>query len=242
MLINLALSSICAGVQTFVAFILDEKPEWTKHRLRIVIGSCIFYFLLGLPMCCGGGIHLFKVFDSRCSSSLLLLSFIEIILVAYVYGAEKFLSNIAEMKMKLSRVTTLYWKVMWYLVSPIIMAAVIVLRWVNTEPMKWDSPGGETYEYPAAIQAVGWILELSPTVITLLYPLWVVHRYKQKGYHGEQLLRRILQPSDSWEKTNGMAVPQAKINEAFYDESVYKVSPSGSLKKKYSGEEKLTEL
>ena len=30
MLINLALSSICAGVQTFVAFILDEKPEWTK--------------------------------------------------------------------------------------------------------------------------------------------------------------------------------------------------------------------
>merc|ERR1719285_321423 len=97
--------------------------------------------------------------------------------------------------------------------------------------MKWDSPGGVTYEYPAAIQAVGWILELSPTVITLLYPLWVVHRYKQKGYHGEQLLLRILQPSDSWEKTNGMAVPQAKINEAFYDESVYKVTPPGSLKK-----------
>jgi len=243
MLINLALSSICAGVQTFVAFILDEKPEWTKHRLRIVVGSCLFYFLLGLPMCCGGGIHLFKVFDSRCSSSLLLLSLIEIILVAYIYGVDKFLVNISEMKMKLSKVTTFYWKVMWYLVSPLIMAAVIILRWINTDPMKWDSPGGVTYEYPAGIQAVGWILELSPTVITVLYPLWVVHRYRQKGYHGEQLLRRILQPSDSWEKTNGMAVPQAKINEAFYDESVYKVTPPGSLKKKNSiNEEKLTEL
>ena len=33
MLINLALSSICAGVQTFVAFILDEKPEWTKWEM-----------------------------------------------------------------------------------------------------------------------------------------------------------------------------------------------------------------
>ena len=34
----------------------------------------------------------------------------QIILVAYVYGVDKFLSNIAEMKMKLSRVTKLYWK------------------------------------------------------------------------------------------------------------------------------------
>ena len=35
----------------------------------------------------------------------------KIILVAYIYGVDKFLSNIAEMKMNLSRVTTLYWKV-----------------------------------------------------------------------------------------------------------------------------------
>ena len=34
----------------------------------------------------------------------------QIILVAYVYGVDKFLVNIAEMKIKLSRVTTLYWK------------------------------------------------------------------------------------------------------------------------------------
>ena len=71
----------------------------------------------------------------------------------------------------------------------------------NIAIFRWDSPGGVTYEYPAGIQvisqfvprkqklhryfgsttehfqAVGWILELSPTVITVLYPLWVVHRY-----------------------------------------------------------------
>ena len=27
---------------------------------------------------------------------------------------------------------------MWYLVSPLIMAAVIILRWINTDPMKYD--------------------------------------------------------------------------------------------------------
>jgi hypothetical protein len=31
MLINLALSSICGGVQTFLAFILDEKPSLQKY-------------------------------------------------------------------------------------------------------------------------------------------------------------------------------------------------------------------
>ena len=67
-----------SGVQTFMAFILDERPELTKHRLKILIGSCSIYFLLALPMCFRGGMHLFKVFDSRCSSSLLLLSLIEV--------------------------------------------------------------------------------------------------------------------------------------------------------------------
>ena len=78
MMINLALSSITSGVQTFMAFILDERPDWTRHRVKILIGSCTAYFLLALPMCSNGGIHLFKVFDTRCSSSLLLLSLIEV--------------------------------------------------------------------------------------------------------------------------------------------------------------------
>lgn len=106
---------------------------------------------------------------------------------------------------------------------------------------RWESPEG-AYQYPPGVQAVGWILELSPTILTVLYPLWVVKRYQEKGYQGVALLRRITQPSDSWEKTNGMAVPEAKINEAFYDESVYKVTPPSSLKRREVGQEKLTEL
>jgi len=259
MLINLALSSICSGVQTFVAFILDEKPEWTQHRLKIVIGSCFFYFLLGLPMCCRGGIHLFKIFDSRCSSSLLLLSLIEVIMIAWVYGCEKFLGNIEEMGMKLPKVVKMYWTAMWFAVSPLIMSAVIILKWVETKPMTWDTGPweGDVYEYPAAVQIVGWIFELSPTVLTLLYPIWVVKRYREKGYtDNRKLLERILQPSDSWEKTTGAAISSAKINEAFYDDSVYNVTPdsakkqdeaddeekSETFKSEEKGQEKMTEL
>ena len=34
----------------------------------------------------------------------------------------------------------------------------------------------DVYLYPAGVQALGWIFELAPTILTIVYPLWVVHR------------------------------------------------------------------
>ena len=93
-----------------MAFVLDEKPDWTRHRVKILIGSCLVYFLLALPMVTEGGIHLFKVFDSRCSSSLLLLSLIEMIMIAWVYGCNRFLDNITEM-FPMNNILKYYWRV-----------------------------------------------------------------------------------------------------------------------------------
>ena len=50
MLINLALSSICGGMQTFLAFIIDEKPSLKKYQTWILVGLCILFFCAGLPM------------------------------------------------------------------------------------------------------------------------------------------------------------------------------------------------
>ena len=175
-----------------MAFVLDEKPEWAPHRLKILIGSALVYFLLALPMCCKGGIHLFKVFDSRCSSSLLLLSLIEVItlsaatsslmdtpqmiMVAWVYGCNRFLDNIEEM-FSMSAPVKLFWRAMWTLVSPLVLAVVIILKWVEYEDMEFETSTGDVYVYPAAVQVLGWVFELSPTILTLLYPGWVLYRF-----------------------------------------------------------------
>ena len=34
----------------------------------------------------------------------------------------------------------------------------------------------DKYLYPPAVQALGWFFELSPTVLTLVYPAWVLYR------------------------------------------------------------------
>ena len=56
-------------------------------------------------------------------------------MVAWIYGADKFLGNIAEMSMKLSPALKIYWKIMWMVVSPLIMTAVVILKWIKSEPM-----------------------------------------------------------------------------------------------------------
>ncbi len=57
--------------------------------------------------------------------------------------------------------------------------------------------------------------------------------------------REMFQPSEKWETTTARAILRgAKINDAFFDETVYKVSPPGTLKKDSSEtpHEKMTEL
>ena len=49
MLICLGLSSIAAGAQTIVAFVLDERPKWAKNRTWIIVAIVVSSVVLGLP-------------------------------------------------------------------------------------------------------------------------------------------------------------------------------------------------
>ena len=70
----------------------------------------------------------------------------------------------------------------------------------------------------------------------------VSSRYWQKGYTSiPELLNRVLEPADSWEKTSGStAVNEEKINTAFSDPSLYEVKRRESETE--DTQEKRTEL
>ena len=98
-------------------------------------------------------------------------------MIGWVYGCKKFLLNISEM-FHLPKVFKIYWSIMWLIVSPVILAVIVILKWVEYKPMsyKFGPRDQDVYTYPDAVQALGWFFELSPTILTILYPLWVVHR------------------------------------------------------------------
>ena len=72
----------------------------------------------------------------------------------------------------------------------------------------------------------------------------IFSRYWQKGYTDlPELLSRVLEPADSWEKTSGStAVNEEKINTAFSDPSLYEVKRRESENEVTDTQEKRTEL
>ena len=61
-------------------------------------------------------------------------------MIAWVYGCNRFLDNITEM-FKLPAVFRIYWRVMWSFVSPLVLALVIVLKWVDYKNMEFKTGG-----------------------------------------------------------------------------------------------------
>ena len=70
------------------------------------------------------------------------------------------------------------WALAWKFFTPVILSIITVFAWVNHEPMVYDD-----YDFPASIEAVGWIMEMLPLIIVLLYP--IIPLYKVQGANKE---------------------------------------------------------
>ena len=51
----------------------------------------------------------------------------------------------------------LYWRAMWTLVSPLVLAVVIILKWVEYKDMNFETSTGGIYVYPTGVQVLGWL-------------------------------------------------------------------------------------
>jgi solute carrier family 6 amino acid transporter-like protein 5/7/9/14 len=200
MLLNLALSSSCGGVQNFVACIIDEWPVLAIHRTKVLIAACIVFFLCGLTMCANGGIYLFNIFDTRLTASLLVIAVSEVILVSYVYGINNFIDNLDEMGMNFKsgwrRYIGWFWKIMLCGITPVILAFITVMAWVENEPMELNN-----YTYPGGWQAFGWLIEIAPLVVTFCYPIITVLKLKRDLKPEESLWKKLTSPTHNWYET-----------------------------------------
>jgi len=88
------------------------------------------------------------------------MAFVETISISWFYGADNILNHVKDMGMNLSRPVQMYWKACWIFFMPVILFIVAVLAWKDAEP-----DGVEDYEFPGAVQFLGWMLELYPLLI-----------------------------------------------------------------------------
>ncbi|KAL4655400.1 sodium- and chloride-dependent creatine transporter 1-like isoform X1 [Arapaima gigas] len=173
MLLVLGLDSQFVGVEGFITGIMDMFPPNTlagSLRREVVVAiCCITCFFIDLSMVTEGGMYVFQLFDYYSASGMTLLwqAFWECVVVAWVYGADCFMDDVARM---IGYRPLPYMKWCWSYITPLVCVGIFLFHVVNYKPLTYNS----SYVYPWWGEALGWGLALSSMLcipVTVLYKL-----------------------------------------------------------------------
>lgn len=233
MLITLGLDSQFTMTETLTTAIMDQWPQLRPKKSLVVVSAAVLGFFLGLPMCCKGGVFMFTLIDWFSASwSLLLLALFEIILVVYIYGADRLFENIEEMKMKMYTFSIRYWQITWYGLTPIILILITCVTWYNFTPAQYNN-----YIFPGWVQAIGWLM--ASTAIFIVFVGGALEFLVRKRTDELYDFRTMISPDKDWgpavkSSTSAASAPPggdyplgdaAYSNEAFgYNGSVSSIS------------------
>ena len=196
MLILLALGSIFAAFETVISALADQFPSLVLRHGILVIGISTTMFLLGLPFTCGGGIHLFTVFNHAAPSwNLLLFTFLEVICVGWIYSADRILDDFEAMGVPASRFGRFYWTSCWKYVTPAILMALLVMSFSNLGHIYYGD-----YVYPIGVQIFGNIIT-GCTVIWI--PVFAILEIRKRwDLISSAELTSLMQPTTEWGGNN----------------------------------------
>ncbi|XP_060788391.1 sodium- and chloride-dependent creatine transporter 1-like [Neoarius graeffei] len=168
MLLTLGLDSQFVGVEGFITGILDLLPQkFCKREITVAI-CCTFCFVIDLSMVTQGGMYVFQIFDYYSASGMTLLwqAFWECVVVAWVYGADRFMDDIGRM-IGYRPFPMMKW--CWSFLTPCVCMGIFVFHLVNYKPLTYNN----TYVYPWWGEMIGWWMALSSM---LCIPLTVIYK------------------------------------------------------------------
>ncbi|XP_048475826.1 sodium- and chloride-dependent creatine transporter 1 isoform X2 [Rhincodon typus] len=134
MLLLLGLGSQFVGVEGFVTGLVDLIPERYnfQYQRELAVAVCIVLsFIIDLSMVTQGGMYIFQIFDYYSASGMTLLwqAFWECVVVAWVYGADRFMDDIACM---VQYHPWPWMKWCWSFITPLLC-----LRWQHLTTPVW---------------------------------------------------------------------------------------------------------
>ncbi|XP_068993368.1 sodium- and chloride-dependent glycine transporter 1 isoform X1 [Neodiprion pinetum] len=161
MLLTLGLDSQFALMETVTTAILDGVPALRNYKFWVVLGAAILGYAGGLIFTTNAGMYWLQLMDKYAANwSVLLIAIGECILVAWVYGADRFLDDVEQMIGPRGRCWRFFWTWMWKVVTPAALFFILFFNWVKYEPLSYG-----TYIYPRWADAVGWAVGLLPVLV-----------------------------------------------------------------------------
>ncbi|XP_061429432.1 sodium-dependent neutral amino acid transporter B(0)AT3-like [Lethenteron reissneri] len=158
MLFMLGLSTMFGNIEGIINPLTDLGVIPKSMPKEAVTGVlCLACMLLGLVFTLSSGNYWLTVFDNYAGSvPLLVIAFFEVIGVIYLYGYDRFSSDL---KFMTGRKPNYYWMVTWRFISPLLLVVVFVayivvqtqtpLTYESWNPKFSDFPQKEQLPYPA---------------------------------------------------------------------------------------------
>uniref|UniRef100_A0A8D2LYM2 Transporter n=1 Tax=Varanus komodoensis TaxID=61221 RepID=A0A8D2LYM2_VARKO len=171
MVVLLGLDSQFVCVESLVTAIVDMYPGIFRKKNRremLILLVSILSYLVGLVMITEGGMYVFQLFDYYAASGMCLLfvAIFETLCIGWVYGADRFYDNIADM------IGYRPWSVIkycWLFITPAVCLATFLFSLIKYTPLSYN----KKYVYPWWGDTVGWLLALSSMICI---PLWIVYK------------------------------------------------------------------
>lgn len=175
MLILLGMDSQFGCVEGFVTAIIDNNPEYLRRkwgREIFVAILCVISFFIGLPMATNGGMYIFQIFDYYSQARIVLvIGIFECIAVAWVYGADRFYSNI---ELMLGQKIRPHLKICWKFITPLFITVMSVMCFYHYSDVSYN----RTYHYPMWALPFGWFLSFSSVGLIPIVMVYKIIRAK----------------------------------------------------------------
>ncbi|XP_072296600.1 sodium- and chloride-dependent GABA transporter 2-like [Eucyclogobius newberryi] len=192
MILFLGLDSQFVYLEGMVTSISDIYPSFflTGHRRKLLLlGICAVSFVVGLCMVTEGGLYVFQLFDYYACSGipLLLFAILECICIGWVYGADRYYSNISYM---IGYRPWPYMKYCWKFITPALCIGVLLFSLGQFKPLKYNN----SYVYPAWGYGLGLFLAFSSVAMA---PLWFLYKLAITPGTMKERLRMGALPSEN---------------------------------------------
>ncbi|XP_067578295.1 sodium- and chloride-dependent creatine transporter 1-like [Pseudorca crassidens] len=176
MLLLLGLDSQFVGVEGFITGLLDLLPAsyyFCFQREISVALCCTLCFVIDFSVVTDGGMYVFQLFDyySASGTTLLWQAFWECVVIAWVYGADRFMDDVACM---IGYRPCPWMKWCWSFFTPLVCMGIFIFNTVYYKPLVYNN----TYVYPWWGEAMGWGFALSSMLCVPLHLLGCLLRAK----------------------------------------------------------------
>ncbi|KAH8237444.1 hypothetical protein KR038_012097 [Drosophila bunnanda] len=193
MLLTLGLDSQFALMETVTTAILDRFPNLRQYKIWVVLSVAIFGYIGGLGFTTNSGMYWLQLMDKYAANwSVLLIAISECILIAWIYGSQRFLNDIQGMIGKRSWFWNFFWGIMWRYITPATLLFILFFNWVEYKPAKYGH-----YVYPLWADTVGWIIGLLPVLVIFLVAFHEIWR-APKNLNLRERIKYLLKPTAEW--------------------------------------------